>query len=205
MLATLVIGLVYGLLAGAAAMDLWRLRIPNFFPLAIVALYLVWVALSTSHAGIWPTGIWQNVVLFVFTLIGGTFLFSIGWFGGGDAKLLAAAALWFDFTGASGLFFYVAFGGALLSLMFIIIRRLIPAALAAKTTAAALKPRGPIPYGIAISAGAALAILGGGINPHQPRHLDPHFFDFKPTSGIAFRHGLDGPARVGGAGQWVSD
>ena len=200
MLPTLVIGLLYALLVGAAAMDLWRLRIPNFFPLAIIALYIVWVGQSASHAGIW-----QNVVMFAFTLAGGTFLFSLGWLGGGDAKLLAAAALWFDFTGASGLFFCVALGGALLSLMFIIVRRLIPAALAARTTAAALKPRGPIPYGIAISAGAALAILSGGINPHPPRHLDPHFFDFKPTAGIPVRHGLDRPARVVGAGQWPFD
>ena len=190
MLPTLVISLLYALLVGAAAMDLWRLRIPNFFPLAVIALYIVWVGQSTSYAGIW-----QNVVMFALTLAGGTFLFSLGWLGGGDAKLLAAAALWFDFTGASGLFFGVAFGGALLSVMFIIVRRLIPAELAARTTAAALKPRGPIPYGIAISAGAALAILGGGINPHPPRQPDPHFFGFKSTAEIPVRLGLDQPAR----------
>ena len=160
MIPDIVIYLLYALLAGAAAMDLWRLRIPNFFPVAIVALYVVWFAINVPFLGIW-----QNAVMFAVTLAGGTFLFTKGWLGGGDAKLLAAIALWFDFMGGASLLFYVSIGGAVLSLIFIFLRRMIPANVAARTNAATLKARGPIPYGIAIAGGAALAILTGQINP----------------------------------------
>jgi prepilin peptidase CpaA len=177
MLPDIVIYLLYALLAGAAAMDLWRLRIPNFFPLAIVALYFVWFGIHVPFAGVW-----QNALMFAFTLAGSTFLFTRGWLGGGDAKLLAAIALWFDFTGGAGLYFYVAIGGGLLSLIFILLRRMVPAQLAESTTAAALKPRGPIPYGIAIAGGAALAILGGGTNPDPaPKQLVFHYAPGPPA------------------------
>jgi prepilin peptidase CpaA len=157
----IVIYLLLAVLAGAAAMDLSRLRIPNFFPLAVIGLFFVWFALSPG-----ASGVWQNAAMFAFTLVGSTFLFTKGWLGGGDAKLMAAIALWFDFRGAASLFFYVAIGGALLSFIFIILRRMMPAHLAESSNAAAFKPRGPIPYGIAIAGGAMLAILGGAINPH---------------------------------------
>jgi prepilin peptidase CpaA len=176
---TIAIWLLLALLAGAAAMDLWRLRIPNYYPLAVMALFLGWLGISATHAGIW-----QNAVMFGFTLIAGMALFARGWLGGGDVKLLAATALWFDFAGAAGLFLYVAVGGTLLSLVFIILRRILPASLS--TNAPALKPYGPIPYGIAISGGAALAILGGGINPHPtpspPAYAGFHYLSPEPSA-----------------------
>jgi prepilin peptidase CpaA len=187
MLPMIVIGLLYVLLAGAAAMDLWRLRIPNLFPVAIVALFVAWIGLHGTVAGVW-----QNIAMFAFTLVGGTFLFSRGWLGGGDTKLLAAIALWFDFAGAAGLFLYVALGGAMLSLVFVALRRMMPAHLMETTKAAALKPRGPIPYGIAISGGAVLAILGGGINPpivpKRPPPIDFRYTPIKPVASLPSGH-----------------
>lgn len=180
MLQHFAIWLLMALLAGAAAMDLLRLRIPNYFPVAIVILFFAWVALSASHSGIW-----QNAVLFGFTLFGGMVLFSRGWLGGGDVKLLAAIALWFDFAGAASLFFYVSIGGLLLSLIFVILRRMLPARLTINATAPALKRNGPIPYGIAISGGAALAILGGGIHPapSRPAYAGIHASSLEPAAG----------------------
>jgi len=44
---------------------------------------------------------------------------------------------------------------------------MLPAGFTDSTNVPSLKARGPIPYGLAISAGAMLAIVGGNINP-QP-------------------------------------
>lgn len=98
---------------------------------------------------------------------GGALVFSRGWLGGGDVKLLAAIALWFDFRGAAALFLFVAIGGALLSVLFILLRRIIPARLTNGGNIPSLKARGPIPYGVAIAGGALLAVLNGQISP-QP-------------------------------------
>jgi prepilin peptidase CpaA len=84
-------------------------------------------------------------------------------------KLLAAVSLWFDLKGSASFFLYTAIGGAILTLVFVIARRLIPAYVQRRTGAAALHPRGPIPYGVAIAAGAILALSSGVMNP-DPEH-----------------------------------
>jgi len=160
---------LYLVLALAALTDVWKLRIPNIFPAAIILLFPVWM-----YSCGWNAQLWQNALVFVGTFLGGLFLFSRGWLGGGDVKLMAAIALWFDFKGAAALYLWMGIGGALLAIAFIILRRMLPAGIAQSTNVASLKARGPIPYGLAISAGAMLAIIGGNINP-QPKawYLDP--------------------------------
>jgi|GEM_PF-215362 len=160
---------LYGVLAIAALMDVWKLRIPNVFPAAVILLFPAWM-----YACGWGGGLWQNAIVFVGTFFGGLFLFSRGWLGGGDVKLLAAIALWFDFKGAAALYLWIGMGGAVLAIAFILLRRMLPATITASGSIPSLKAKGPIPYGLAISAGAMLAILGGNVNPRpQPRPLDP--------------------------------
>jgi prepilin peptidase CpaA len=157
------------LLMLAAVVDIWKLRIPNLFPIAILLLFPLWV----YHAG-WTPTLWQNAVLMLVTFFGGALIFSRGWLGGGDVKLLAATALWFDFKGAAALFLFVAIGGALLSVVFILLRRIVPARLTSEGNIPSLKARGPIPYGVAIAGGALLAVLSGQISPQPiPWYLRP--------------------------------
>lgn len=151
---------LYALLTGAALQDLWKLRISNLFPVAILGLFPVW-ALA---AGV-ERDIWQNALFFTIILAIGTFLFARHWFGGGDVKLLAAVAMWFDLSGGLALLVYVTMGGGLLSLIFIILRRLTPALVRDQSGWAALKRRGPIPYGLAIALGAILCVHFQGVNP----------------------------------------
>jgi prepilin peptidase CpaA len=175
-LGTAVISLLCVLLALAAAVDIWKLRIPNLFPVAIILLLPLWI----YHTG-WSGTLWQNGVVFLVAFFGGALLFSRGWLGGGDVKLLAAAALWFDFKGAAALFLYVAIGGVLLSIVFILLRRLLPERLTGGNIPS-LKARGPIPYGVAISGGAMLAILGGNVSPQPlPWYRQP--LDLTATTG----------------------
>ncbi|MFA5969245.1 MAG: prepilin peptidase [Sphingomonas sp.] len=145
----------------AGVQDVWRLRITNFFPIAIVALYPAWVA-----AVGFDWSIWQNCAVFAVTLMIGILAFSRGLLGGGDVKLLAAIALWFDIQGSAALFAYVSIGGLLLSLALIIGRRLVPSTLLDRSGALALRPKGPIPYGVAIAGGAILALAAANMNPN---------------------------------------
>ena len=161
------------LLMLAAVVDVWKLRIPNLFPIAIILLFPLWI----YHAGSTPM-LWQNAVVLLATFLGGALVFSRGWLGGGDVKLLAATALWFDFKGAAALFLFIAIGGALLSVVFILLRRIVPARLTDKGNIPSLEARGPIPYGVAIAGGALLAILSGQISPQPlPWYMRPSRID----------------------------
>jgi len=161
MLTTAIVIAVSVVVATAALEDIWRLRISNLFPVATVLLFIAWaLAIGVDWS------ILQNVAIFAFTLAVGTFAFARGALGGGDVKLLAAASLWFDLKGSASFFAYTAVGGLLLTLAFILVRRMFPAAVLKHSGAAALQPRGPIPYGVAIAAGAILAFAGGAMNPN---------------------------------------
>src|SRR2546427_6134561 len=105
------------LMAFAAASDLFTMTISNRVSLALVAGFLALAVLSglgfyniLSHIG---AGFTVLTVAFV--------CFAMGWVGGGDAKVAAAAALWVGFCHLLGYLVYASlFFGAftLLSLQF---------------------------------------------------------------------------------------
>lgn len=148
------------LVVGAALQDAWRLRISNLFPVLIIVCFADWVALVGPE-----TALWENLVAFLLCLSVGLFLFSRNWLGGGDVKLLAALALWFDLDGFGRLMLFTMMGGGVVALLLIFFRRLLP--VPAGNGFAAMRKRGPIPYGLAIAAGALLVIHLQGVNP-QP-------------------------------------
>lgn len=162
------------LLIGAALQDVAMLRISNLFPVALLALFAAWLFAN----GI-PSNIWQNGVLFLIVAVIGIALFAARWFGGGDVKLLAAAAVWFDLNGGLALFVYMSMCGGLISLLLIFGRRMIPAGMRDRLDWPGLKPKGPIPYGVAIAAGALFAVMLQGPNPNGRPHLpDLHLSAF---------------------------
>ena len=145
---------VYGLaLAGAAVSDVRRYEIPNPFPLAIAAAFVVYapalpvgVILSQLSAGL--------VVLIVAALC-----FGLGLMGGGDAKLLAATALWVGWLNLPVFLLAMSLLGAAISLILIFIRRIswdVPGP--GRWYARLLSRGGGVPYGVAIC-GAGLALL----------------------------------------------
>lgn len=163
----MILGTLQLLIIAAAVHDATRLRISNFFPIAIMAAFAAWVAIVGFERNLW-----QNLLGFAICLIAGTFLFSRSWLGGGDVKLLAALALWFDLAGTGRMLLFTAMGGGLLALAIIVGRRMVPLTLAEGSGWAVLKRRGPIPYGVAIAAGALLAIHLVGVNPAPPSPLE---------------------------------
>lgn len=142
----------------AALDDVRRLRISNILPIALALFFVLRLILLGP-----PPDIWQHIVSFVAVLVVGAALFAMGMLGGGDAKLLASTALWFDLDGLLVLLPAVTILGGLCALLLVILRRMIPVGSAATGNWLALRPRGPIPYAVAISAGAIATVHLTGV------------------------------------------
>ena len=140
-----------GLMTAAAVEDFRRLVIPNAIVLGLCGLWPLQLASSpvVSLAGIAGAALCAAVVFAV-----GALLFSRGWMGGGDVKLLAAATLWAGPATTPELLIVTAVLGGLLA-----VARLSPLVLHAASAPALLGDlrRAPVPYGVAI-AGAALIV-----------------------------------------------
>lgn len=153
---TLVIVLL--LVLWAAVSDLLTMEIPNEISLALVGLFL-FVA-PFSHLGLeaaaWHLGVGALALAITFAL------FCANVFGGGDAKLAAAVAIWMGPGASLDFALHTALFGGLLALLFVVVRRIpVPASLGRLAWATRLlDPSGGIPYGIAIAAGTAAALPG---------------------------------------------
>lgn len=144
----------------AALQDMRELRISNWISAALIILFPLWIMATRFE-----TDIWQNLVLCAVTFAIGTGLFALRWLGGGDVKLLAAIALWFDFGAAPILLLCIAMGGGILVLLLVPLRRLVSKAACERTKWKFFQPGGPIPYGLAIAVGAILCSTYPGFNP----------------------------------------
>lgn len=161
--ATFALAMAYGGLS-----DLLSLRIPNWIPVVIVVAFLP----AAVVAGWDATAMLIQLGAGVAVLIAGVLLFAAGIMGGGDAKLLAAGAVWVGWAGLPAFLLLVALGGGVLGLALIAFRRArLPAPLAARAWAQRLhEGASPAPYGVAIGMGAlvllpdlpVLAALPGG-------------------------------------------
>jgi prepilin peptidase CpaA len=99
------------LLVAAGIGDVLTYRIPNWLTAAIALLFFPMAALT----GLPLENVFWQCGGALATLVIGFGLFALGLWGGGDAKLLAAAALWFAWP-ALGLFIvYTALAGGVLA------------------------------------------------------------------------------------------
>jgi len=147
---TWLVGLFYLVLLGAALEDCWRLRISNAFPLLLIAGAIIAVILIGPNRGLW-----QNLAMFAGLITVGTFLFGAGMLGGGDVKLLATVALWFNLSSGWRMLVAVSIAGGIVAIVLILGRLFIGNP---KSRWVLLRPRGGIPYGIAIAAGSAALV-----------------------------------------------
>ncbi len=182
-LAWLVIAAFAGIVAWAVINDILSYRIPNIACAALVLLYPAWLLAAWPAADPWLT-IAAHVGVGMAALVVGFILFSLRAFGAGDAKLLAAVALWAGPAHILDLVLVTAIAGGILSLAVILGKRIIDGwtlqftALHLMITGVAgrlfaRRPAGesplparrgpansrferPIPYGIAIGAGAVV-------------------------------------------------
>ena len=142
------------LMAFAAASDLLTMTISNRVSLVLAAAFLLLALLS----GMAPYDILIHVGAGAAVLVVGFFCFAMGWMGGGDAKVAAAAALWFGFAHLLNYLVYASlFGGALTLLLLQFRQWPLPYPLAGKPWLIKLHAKeSGIPYGIALAIGALM-------------------------------------------------
>ncbi len=143
------------LMAFAASSDLFTMTISNRLSLALVVGFgILAVVTGMSLAEI---GMHLAAGGLVLTIAFG--FFAAGWIGGGDAKLVAATALWFGFGHLMDYLIYASIFGGLLTILLLLFRKLpLPEMLARQPWISRLHDAaGGVPYGIALAA-AALVI-----------------------------------------------
>jgi prepilin peptidase CpaA len=140
------------LMAFAAASDLFTMTISNRVSLALAAGFLV-LALASGMA---PSEILSHLGAGTSVLAVSFVCFAFGWIGGGDAKLAAAAALWFGFGHLLNYLVYASLFGGVLTLLLLQFRQWpLPYPLAGQSWLLKLHAKeSGIPYGIALAIGA---------------------------------------------------
>lgn len=138
------------LMAFAAFSDLFTMRISNKLVLVLAAAFFA-VALV---AGMPVEQMGIHALTAAVTLLVAFSFFAFGWIGGGDAKLIAATALWFGFPGAIAYVIYASLLGGSLTLTLLGVRRLpLPPQLKIVGWIEKLHDsKTGVPYGIALAA-----------------------------------------------------
>jgi prepilin peptidase CpaA len=156
LMSVIVLGLLPLLFAYACFSDLFEMRISNRTCLAVLALFGVFAALNNMAV----TDIGWHLLAGLLVLVISFSLFSFGWIGGGDAKLVAVVAVWLGF---GQLWEYFAISSVLGGLLTIALLKLrsqpLPEQIAEMAWVQRLhNPGSGIPYGIALGIAALLLL-----------------------------------------------
>lgn len=149
--------------------DARSLTIPNWVSLALLVVFFP-MALSV---GLSLEGVAWHLGGGLVFLVAGFALFAFGLFGGGDAKLLAACALWTGWDQLVWLLAAIILVGGGLSVLVILLRKglgLWPDWLV-NAAKGLFEPGKAVPYGIAIAAGALLVLPRTALFPPLWRDL----------------------------------
>jgi prepilin peptidase CpaA len=146
----------------AAFEDFRRMTIPNLLPILLCAAWPLHIA---AAPGLYQAAAAIGCALAVF--LAGAVLFARGYLGGGDVKLLSAAALWAGPSGVLGLLLLTGILGGALALFLLMpfgnqITAVARGMLGRPTAPAERRLSIPVPYGVAI-AGASLIVV---LSPH---------------------------------------
>jgi len=140
------------LLIYAAWHDVSTMTIPNWVSIALAAAFLP----AAMAAGLTLEEIGWHLVFGAAVLIACAVLFYLNVFGGGDAKVIAAASLWTGLAGSAPFVTGMAIAGGALAAVLIVLRRM-----KIQTTKAwaarLLSSEEGAPYAVAIAVGALLA------------------------------------------------
>ncbi|MBL9010726.1 MAG: prepilin peptidase [Alphaproteobacteria bacterium] len=144
------------LFVAGAVTDLVSFKIPNWIPAALAAAFALAAALAAMPLG--EIG-WHALVCLA-ALVIGMGLFAGNLIGGGDAKLLAAAALW---MGPHFILLYCmvfALVGGAFAIAILWLRRAPLPAMTARLPFLneLLRPKAGLPYGVALGIGALIVL-----------------------------------------------
>lgn len=159
MLHTLSTSLLPAMMIIAALSDVSTLRIPNWLTGLTAALFFPMAYVTGMPLVEFGLHLLAGVILF----FAGYALFAGGLFGGGDAKLMAAAGLWFGTSQTVSFLVLTAVAGGVLAATFalwsvVMVFWEIHGPMAEASFAQKLKKLSPkVPYGFALAVGAILA------------------------------------------------
>lgn len=154
--------IICAVLLVVAVYDAMFYRIPNWLVLLLLALYPVLI--FSSHTSIdWLMALAGAGICFII----GFALFALRLTGGGDIKLLTAAALWAGFGQLLPFLFNMALLGGALSLLLLLGRAIVafsfPAIMQHPRWPRLLTTGAPVPYGVAISFSLMIEIIFHGV------------------------------------------
>lgn len=139
-----------------ALRDLTSFTIPNWTSAVLIVGFFP----AAFACGLTLDAFGPHLLVGAAALIAGVGMFALRWIGGGDAKLFAAAALWFGWPAAIPYLLMTAYAGGALATLLISLRSplLRPYVLNGPAWFSRLaEPKESVPYGVAIAAGALLA------------------------------------------------
>jgi prepilin peptidase CpaA len=138
----------------AGVRDLTTMTIPNWLTLTLAVAFFIFAPLADMPL----VEIALHVAVGFAVLIVGMGFFAMRWIGGGDAKLMAAVALWLGWTQAIPYFVVASVLGGALTLLILGFRTLpLPAFFVRQQWLSRLHDRGEgIPYGLALAVAALL-------------------------------------------------
>jgi prepilin peptidase CpaA len=143
------------LMIAAALFDVTSMTIPNRISAALVLGFYP----TAFLIGLSPMTVLICTGVGVGMLLLGMGMFALRWIGGGDAKVLAAAGLWIGLAAFPTFLAWTAITGGLFGMGLILARTWMQpyAGHAPRWVGRLLEPKGDIPYGVAICAGALAA------------------------------------------------
>ena len=144
-----------------ALRDVTTMTIPNWVSLALIGLFFP----AAFAAGLPLGAVGTNVGVGVAALLVGMVMFALRWVGGGDAKMMAAAALWLGADAAPQFLLWTGVAGGLFAVLLLQARAYGQpyAGKAPRWVGRLLEPKGDIPYGVAICAGALAAFPASAV------------------------------------------
>jgi prepilin peptidase CpaA len=142
------------LMAFAASSDLFTMTISNRLSLVLAGSFFLLALISGMGLAVLGTHLAAAALVLVVAFI----FFSRGRIGGGDAKLVAATALWFGFGHLLDYLIWASLLGGALTLLLLQFRRFnLPEVLARQKWIERLHDAGAgVPYGIALAAAALI-------------------------------------------------
>ncbi len=152
----ILLGVMPALVIVAGLKDLISMTIPNWISGALVVAFFP----AAFAVGLAPMTVVAHLGLAAGALAVGAGMFALRWIGGGDAKLMAAACLWLGLTGSGMFLLWTGLVGGLFCVALLFARFYSRPYLSATSPGwivHLMEPRGDIPYGVAIAAGALMA------------------------------------------------